>query len=178
MDPRAVEALLRERVILVDGVIDDDSANVIIAKMLFLDSEEPSSPMHLHLRSPGGHVSSALAIRDTMDALHCGVLTLAIGFVSGVACWLLARGARGHRAATSSARIMLTSVRGPDSTEHQLQGTEKTLVDMLASDTGQPAATILKDMRDQRTFSADAARAYGLIDQILDPAARLRHERD
>ncbi len=159
--------LLRDRIVVLDGVISDDTANMVIAQLLFLEAEQPGSPIHIYLRSPGGHVSSTLAIRDTMDALSCPVHVRTTGSVGGVALLILAHGARGHRTAIPHTTLTLSAIRSSDSSSSaaELERTESTVVDLLVADTGQRRETVLADMRADRAFTVDEAVAYGLVDR-------------
>ncbi len=159
--------LLRDRIVVLDGVISDDTANMVIAQLLFLEAEQPGSPIHIYLRSPGGHVSSTLAIRDTMDALSCPVHIRTTGSVGGVALLILAHGARGHRTAIPHTTLTLSAIRSSDlsSSAAELERTESTVVDLLVADTGQRRETVLADMRADRAFTVDEAVAYGLVDR-------------
>ena len=159
--------LLRDRIVVLDGVISDDTANMVIAQLLFLEAEQPGSPIHIYLRSPGGHVSSTLAIRDTMDALSCPVHVRTTGSVGGVALLILAHGARGHRTAIPHTTLTLSAIRSSalSSSAAELERTESTVVDLLAADTGQRRETVLADMRADRAFTVDEAVAYGLVDR-------------
>jgi|GEM_PF-4119146 len=181
--------LLRDRIVVLDGVISDDTANMVIAQLLFLEAEQPGSPIHIYLRSPGGHVSSTLAIRDTMDALSCPVHVRTTGSVGGVALLILAHGARGHRTAIPHTTLTLSAIRSSDLSSSavtagnhaaadaavvkmrkpflaaELERTESTVVDLLAADTGQRRETVLADMRADRAFTVDEAVAYGLVDR-------------
>jgi ATP-dependent Clp protease protease subunit len=171
MRDRLHEVLLSERVILLDAPITDEVANIAIAKLLFLDSENPTTRAHLLLNTPGGHVSAALAIRDTIDDVSCPVHVHALKQVAGVAVLLLAHGVRGARVASPSTVVQLTAISSPDGTASpsELERIEKIVAEMLASDTGQAFDTILKDMREMRSFAANDAREYGFVDRIADP---------
>lgn len=161
--------LLAHRIIVVRGAIDDRLATESIAKLLFLE-HEARTPLWLHLDSLGGGISNALAIRDSMDALDVPVYTHVRGRADGVAVVILAHGARGHRTASPNARISLTPItseRSPIDAD-ELARTEVILTEMLAADTGQTTQTIATDLRAARRFDASDARAYGLIDRIVD----------
>ena len=176
---KAPAELLRDRIVVLDGVISDDTANIVIAQLLFLEAEQPGSPLHIYLRSPGGHVSPTLAIRDTMDALSCPVHVLTTGDVAGVALLILAHGARGHRTAIPFTALALSAIRStdPSLSTAELERTESIVGDMLAADTGQRRETVLADMRADRAFTVDEAVAYGLVDGRADRRDNRRDDR-
>lgn len=171
MRDRLHEVLLLERVVLLDAPITDDLANIAIAKLLFLDSENPTTPAHLLLDTPGGQVSAALAIRDTIDEVSCPVHVHALRQVAGVAVLLLAHGVRGARVASPNTVVQLTAISSSDgaASSSELERTEAIVAEMLASDTGQAFEKILKDMRGLRSFVVDEAREYGFVDRIAEP---------
>jgi len=161
------EDWLARRVVLIASPITARVAEETIAKLLFLESEAADVPLHLVLDSPGGLVAEAVAIRDAMDHVRCPIHVHVLKLAGGVAAILLAHGRRGERAAIADAKVMLAPLGHGSSAE--LAKTESLLADLLASDTGQSAATILEDMRASRVMSAEEALAYGLIDRIADP---------
>lgn len=160
--------LLPGRLVILRGPIDDRAANEVIAMFLFLQ-DQGVAPIRLHLDSPGGSVASALAIRDVIDDLGIPVHTHALGEAHGVAALLLAHGARGHRTAHPQALVAFTPIAVADgnrAVQSELDRTTAILTAMLASDTGQTAPRIDIDLRAARRFTAEEARAYGLIDQV------------
>lgn len=161
--------LLKERIIFLGTAIGDEVATVVIAQLLYLESEDRHAPIALYINSPGGLVTAALAIRDTMGNVAPPVHTVAMGQASGVALLLLAHGARGHRSALSVARMALAPLEAPrpDTDAAALARTRANIAAMFAADTGQPEATIARDSERSRTFTPDEAKAYGLIDAIL-----------
>jgi ATP-dependent Clp protease protease subunit len=156
------DPLLAQRAIALRDPITDDVAEVVIAKLLFLAHENPTSPIRLLVGSPGGHVSAALAIRDTMDHVACPVHVHVSGPVGGVAVVLVAHG--DERFATQHTTFQLTPIVGGASPD--IAKTEAILVDMLVDDTGQARDTILDDMRAGRSLTAEDAMRYGIIDRV------------
>jgi ATP-dependent Clp protease protease subunit len=167
-------ALLAERTILLDAALTDHVATAVIAKLLFLNDDNPTAPALLLLDSPGGQVAAALAIRDTIDHVSCPVHMHVLDEAAGVAAMLLAHGVRGERAASPNSLVTLARIssheRAPSSSD--LQRTEAVVAELLAADTGQAVETVVEDMRAERSFKADDARAYGFIDRIAEPRAR------
>ena len=169
--------LLKDRIIFLGGEIDDDSANLVVAQMLFLEMEDPESDIMLYINSPGGSVTAGMAIYDTMRYLKCEVSTLCIGMAASMGAFLLAAGAKGKRKALPHAEIMihqpLGGARG-QATDIQIQAEQilkikKTLNELLAQNTGKPLKTIEKDVERDHYMSAKEALAYGLIDEIIAP---------
>lgn len=165
------DALLAERTILLAGLIDDELATKVIAKLLILDDEDPSAPAVLLLDSRGGHVSAALAVRDTVDDVACPVRVHALDEASGMAAVLLAHGRRGERTASPTSLVKLTPISPQESAE--VERVETLLAGFLAEDTGQTQQTILRDMRAGRCFTPEDAREYGLVDRIHVHPTRL-----
>jgi ATP-dependent Clp protease, protease subunit len=167
--------LLRDRIVFLGDELDDPLANVIIAQLLFLDSEDPEKDVRLYINSPGGLVTAGLALYDTMQLLHCDVATYCMGQAASMGSFLLAAGTRGKRYALPHARIMihepLAGFRGP-STDIEIQAREilrarDTIHELYARHTGQSADTIRRDTERDNFMSAEQAKAYGLIDEIL-----------
>jgi ATP-dependent Clp protease protease subunit len=167
--------LLKDRVILLGAPIDADVANVIIAQLLFLDSEDPGKDVMLYINSPGGDVSAGLAIYDTMQALHSPVATYCIGQAASMGSFLLAAGAKGKRHALPHARIMihqpLAGFQG-QATDIDIHAREillarDTLNELYAKHTGQTVETIQRDTERDRFMSPAQALEYGLIDHVF-----------
>lgn len=167
--------LLKDRIIFLGGEVNDDSANVIVAQMLFLEMENPESDIMFYINSPGGSVSSGLAIYDTMQYLKCDVSTLCIGMAASMGAFLLAAGTKGKRKALPNAEIMIHQpsggARGQASdiaiqAEHIMR-TKKRLNQLLSENTGQPLPTIERDVERDYFLTADEAKAYGLVDEII-----------
>ena len=170
--------LLKERIIFLGEPIEDHIANLVIAQLLFLDSEDPTKDISLYINSPGGVVTSGLAIYDTMQYLKAPVSTICIGMAASMASVLLAAGAKGKRFALPNSRIMIhqgsAGFRGntPD-VEIQMREvmhlTER-LTKILAAHTGQPPEKVKSDSDRDFYMGADEARAYGIIDEVFTGA--------
>jgi len=166
--------LLKDRIIFVTDMIEDHMANLIIAQLLFLESEDPERDIYLYVNSPGGVVTSGLAIYDTMQYLKAPVNTVCIGQAASMASVLLAAGARGKRYALPNARIMIHQGSGGfrgNTPDVIIQVKElETLVDriseILARHTGQTVEKIKRDSERDRFMSAQEGKAYGLIDEV------------
>ena len=169
--------LLKDRIVFLGGEVDDTSANLVVAQMLFLEMEDPDQDIMLYINSPGGSVSAGLAIYDTMRYLKCEVSTLCIGMAASMGAFLLSAGAKGKRKALPNAEIMIHQpmggVRG-QATDIQIHAEQilrikKTLNRQLAEHTGQPLKVIEKDVERDHFLTAEEAKAYGLIDEIIAP---------
>ena len=167
--------LLKDRIVFLGTEIDAGVANVVIAQLLFLDSEDPKRDIMLYVNSPGGDVSAGLAIYDTMQHVHCDVATVCMGLAASMGSFLLAAGARGKRYALPHARVMihqpLAGFRGP-ATDIEIHAREilharDTLNELYAQHTGQPVERIQHDTERDNFMSAAAAKDYGLIDEVL-----------
>ena len=167
--------LLKERIIFLGGPIDDDTANIVIAQLLFLQSEDPKKEIMMYINSPGGSVTAALAILDTMNFIKSDVSTVCVGLAASAGALLLSAGAKGKRFALTNSEIMIhqpsggTEGRASDieiSAKHILQ-TRENLNKILAKNTGQPLVKIEKDVDRDFFMNADEAKKYGIIDKIL-----------
>src|SRR5512136_2135711 len=166
--------LLKDSIIFLGTPIDDNMANVVTAQLLFLESEDPEKDISLYINSPGGSVSSGLAIYDTMQYIRPDVATICIGMAASMGAVLLAGGTRGKRAALPNSRIMIHQpwggVQGTASDisiqAEEILRTKKRLNELLASHCGKPVEAVEKDTDRDRYMSADEAKAYGLIDSI------------
>lgn len=173
--------LLKERIVFVGGPIDDAVANVVVAQLLFLESEDPDKDIHLYINSPGGVVTAGLAIYDTMQYIKPDVSTICIGQAASMGSLLLTAGAKGKRYALPLARIMIHQPLGGaqgQSTDIQIQAKEIQRLrdvgnDILSRHTGQPVDKIMEDTERDYFMSAEEAKAYGLIDEVVarHPAA-------
>ncbi len=169
--------LLKDRIVFLGGEINDDVANVIVAQMLFLEMEDPDADIQLYINSPGGVITSGMAIYDTMRYLKCEVSTLCIGMAASMGAFLLAAGAKGKRKALPHAEIMIHQPSGGargQATDIEIQAEQilrvkKTMNELLAEHTGQPLRTIEKDVERDHYMTADQALKYGLIDEIIAP---------
>src|SRR5712671_5990124 len=173
--------LLKERIIFLGDVIEDHLANLIIAQLLFLESEDPEKDISLYINSPGGIVTAGLAIYDTMQYLKAPVSTICVGQAASMAAVLVSAGAKGKRYALPNSRIMIHQGSGGfrgNTPDVLIQVKElETLVDkltrILAHHTGQPADKVRRDVDRDRFMSAEEARDYGLIDEIFTGKASL-----
>jgi len=168
--------LLKDRIIFMQGVVDDDSANLVVAQMLFLQFDDPKNDIHLYINSPGGSVTAGMAIYDTMHYITCDVATYCIGMAASMAATLLAAGAKGKRHVLPHAEVMIHQVlggaRGPATDmlirTKNLIRTKRTMNDLLAKHTGQPLERIEKDTDRDNFMNAKEAVEYGLVDQVLE----------
>ena len=169
--------LLKERVIFLVGPIDDYVANVVVAQLLFLESENPDKDINLYINSPGGSVSAGLAIYDTMQFLKPDVSTMCIGQAASMGSLLLTAGQKGKRYALPHSRIMIHQpwsggIQGQatdiDIHAREIINTRAKLDEILAKHTGQPIEQIAKDTDRDRFMSSEGARNYGLIDAVLE----------
>ncbi len=171
--------LLKERVIFVVGPIEDHMANLIVAQLLFLESENPDKDIHLYINSPGGSVSAGLAIYDTMQFIKPKVSTMCIGMAASMGAVLLAGGAEGKRYALPHSRVMIHQPLGGyqgQATDIEIHAKEiikirEKLNQILANHSGQNMETISADTERDNFMSAEEAAQYGLIDQVLDRRA-------
>jgi ATP-dependent Clp protease, protease subunit len=168
--------LLKDRIVFLGAPIDDDVANVVIAQLLFLESEDPDKDVMMYVNSPGGDVTAGLAIYDTMQALRCPVATFCVGQAASMASLLLAAGTKGKRNALPNARVMIHQPlagmpRAPASDvaihAREILKARETLNAIYARHTGQSADKIQRDTERDNFMSADEARDYGLIDAVL-----------
>jgi ATP-dependent Clp protease protease subunit len=173
--------LLKDRIIFLGGPIDDTVANLIIAQLLFLESEDPEKDIHLYINSPGGVVTAALAIYDTMQYIKPDVSTICMGSAASAAAFLLCAGAKNKRYALPFARIMIHQPLGGtqgQSTDIQIHAKEilrlrELLNGILASHTGQSKEKIERDTERDFFMSSDEAKEYGLIDSVVVRGQRL-----
>ncbi len=171
--------LLKERIVFLNGPVDDHVANLIIAQLLFLESEGPDKDIYLYINSPGGVVTSGLAIYDTMQYIRCDVSTLCVGQAASMGAHLLAAGAAGKRYALPNARIMIHQPLGGfqgQATDIEIHAREilklkDHLNEMLAEHTGQPLDKLADDVERDYFLTADEAKDYGLVDDVLTSRA-------
>ncbi|MBP1654326.1 MAG: ATP-dependent Clp protease proteolytic subunit ClpP [Bacteroidetes bacterium] len=167
--------LLKERIVFIGTPIDDTIASLVIAQLLFLESEDPDKDINLYINSPGGSVSSGLAIYDTMQYIRPDVQTICIGLAASMGAVLLAGGTRGKRAALPNSRIMIHQpwggVQGTASDisiqAEEILRTKRRLNEILAHHTGRPLEDIEKDTDRDRYMSAEESKTYGLIDSVF-----------
>lgn len=168
--------LLKERVIFLVGPIDDYVANVVVAQLLYLESENPDKDINLYINSPGGVVTAGLAIYDTMRFLKPDVSTMVIGQAASMGSFLLAAGAKGKRYALPNSRVMIHQPSGGaqgQATDIEIQAKEilylrRRLNEELAQNTGQPIDRVERDVERDLFFNAQDAKTYGLIDSVLE----------
>jgi ATP-dependent Clp protease protease subunit len=168
--------LLRERVIFLVGPVNDQTANLVVAQLLFLESENPDKDISLYINSPGGSVSAGLSVFDTMQFIKPDVSTLCMGLAASMGAFLLAAGAKGKRFALPNSRIMIHQPSGGaqgQATDIEIQAREilklrESLNKILSERTGQPLEKIRNDSERDFFMSGSEAKEYGLIDQVLD----------
>ncbi len=171
--------LLRERVIFLVGPVNDQTANLVVAQLLFLESENPDKDISLYINSPGGSVSAVLSVFDTMQFIKPDVSTLCMGMAASMGAFLLAAGAKGKRFALPNSRIMIHQPSGGaqgQATDIEIQAREilklrESLNKLLAERTGQPLEKIKLDSERDYFMSSPEAMDYGLIDKVLDKRA-------
>ena len=169
--------LLKERIIFIGGPIDDYMANIIIAQLLFLESEDPKKDITLYVNSPGGGIQAGLAIVDTMNHIKPDVSTVCMGMSASMGAVILSQGAKGKRFALPNAEVMihqpLTGVEGQASdieiTAKHIISLKNKLYDMFAKVTGKTKAQIEKDSDRDYWMSADEAKKYGIVDSVIKP---------
>ena len=167
--------LLKDRIIFLGEEVTDVSANIIVAELLFLESEDPNKDIHLYINSPGGSVSAGWAIYDTMRYIKCDVSTTCIGMAASMGAFLLAGGTKGKRYALPNSRIMIHQPSGGTQGQasdikiqaEQIIETRHRLNQYLAENTGQPIEVIERDTERDHWLSAEEAREYGLVDQVV-----------
>jgi len=167
--------LLKDRIVFIGSPIDDDIANLVIAQLLFLEAEDPDKDINVYINSPGGIVTSGMAIYDTMQFIKPPVATVCIGQAASMAAVLLAGGAQGKRTALPNARILIHQPMGGtrgQATDIKIQAEEilrmrEHLNGILAKHTGQPMERIAADTERDYYMSADQAKAYGIIDHVV-----------
>ena len=167
--------LLKDRVIFLSGEVEDNMANLIVAQLLFLESEDPDKDIYLYINSPGGSVTAGMAIYDTMQYIKPDVRTICIGQACSMGAFLLAGGAAGKRGVLPHARVMIHQPLGGfrgQASDIQIHAQEilkikSTLNERLAFHTGQPIETIEKDTDRDNFMSAEEAQNYGLVDEVF-----------
>ncbi|MBM5570209.1 ATP-dependent Clp endopeptidase proteolytic subunit ClpP [Deefgea chitinilytica] len=174
--------LLKERVIFLVGPVNDQMANLVVAQLLFLESENPDKDISLYINSPGGSVTAGMAIYDTMQFIKPDVSTLCIGMAASMGAFLLSGGAKGKRFSLPNSRIMIHQpliggLQGQASDieihARELIKTKRTLNELLAKHTGQDIETVERDTDRDNFMNAEEAKAYGLVDEVLASRAAL-----
>jgi ATP-dependent Clp protease protease subunit len=167
--------LLKDRIVLIGGPIDDYVSNLVVAQMLFLEAEDPEKDIHIYVNSPGGVITAGMAIYDTMQHVKCPVSTICVGQAASMGSFLLSAGTKGKRFATPNARIMIHQPIGGvqgQATDIDIQAREilrmKDVLNRLLSEhTGQPLDRIARDTERDFFMSADEAKEYGIIDEVF-----------
>lgn len=168
--------LLKERIIFLDSQVTDESASIIVAQLLYLESEDLTKDISLYINSPGGSVTAGMAIYDTMQYIKCDVSTICIGMAASMGAFLLSGGTKGKRFALPNAEIMIHQPSGGaqgQATDIKIVAdriieTRKKLNEILAANTGQPLSVIEVDTERDHYMSAEEAKQYGLIDAVLE----------
>lgn len=168
--------LLKDRIIFLGEEVTDVSANLIVAQLLFLESEDPGKDIHLYINSPGGSVTAGMAIYDTMQYIKCDVSTICMGLAASMGAFLLAGGAKGKRMALPNAEVMIHQPSGGaqgQATEieivaEQILKTKRRLNSILAQNTGQSLETIARDTERDNYMTAQEALKYGIIDSVIE----------
>jgi ATP-dependent Clp protease protease subunit len=168
--------LLKDRIIFLGSAITDDIANLVVAQLLFLQAEDPKAPVHLYINSPGGSISAGLAVYDTMQFISCDVATYCVGQAASMAAVLLAAGAKGKRNGLPNSRILIHQpMAGMEGSAEDIlihakefSKIKERLNRILLKHTGHPLEKIEKDTDRDRFMSAEEARDYGLIDQVIE----------
>lgn len=167
--------LLKERIIFLADEVNDQTASLVVAQLLFLESEDPNKDIQLYINSPGGSVTAGMAIYDTMNYIKCDVSTICIGMAASMGAFLLAGGAKGKRFALPNAEIMIHQPSGGAQGQasdikivaDKIIDTRRKLNEHLAANTGQPLSVIEVDTERDHYMSAEEAKAYGLIDDVI-----------
>ena len=167
--------LLKDRIIFLGEEVNDVTASLVVAQLLFLESEDPGKDIHLYINSPGGSVTAGWAVYDTMQYIKCDVSTICLGMAASMGAFLLAGGAKGKRFALPHSTIMIHQPSGGaqgQATEIQIVAdhiaqTKRTLNELLAANTGQPIEVVERDTDRDNYMTAEEAKAYGLIDGVV-----------
>ena len=168
--------LLKDRIIFLGEEVNDVSAGLIVSQLLFLEAEDPGKDIQLYINSPGGSVTAGMAIYDTMQYIKCDVSTICLGMAASMGAFLLAGGAKGKRFALPHSTIMIHQPSGGaqgQATEIQIVAdhiaqTKRTLNELLAANTGQPIEVVERDTDRDNYMTAEEAKAYGLIDGVVE----------
>lgn len=177
--------LLKDRIIMLSGEVNDDSANLIIAQLLFLESEDPDKDIYLYINSPGGSVSAGFAIYDTMNYIKADVSTICMGLAASMGAFLLSSGAKGKRIALPNSEIMIHQPLGGfqgQATDVQIHAermlaTKKKLNKILSENTGKPLKQLEADVERDHFLDADEAVAYGLVDKVITKSEMVKDKK-
>ncbi|MEI2583916.1 ATP-dependent Clp endopeptidase proteolytic subunit ClpP [Scytonema sp. PRP1] len=167
--------LLAERIVFLKSEVTDETANLIVAQLLFLDADDPERDITLYINSPGGSVTAGMAVYDAMNQIRCDVCTACVGFAASMGAFLLSSGTQGKRYALPNARIMIHQPSGGaqgvasdiEVAAREILRTKETINKILAANTGQPLEKIERDSDRDFFMSAEEAKAYGLIDGVI-----------
>ena len=167
--------LLKERIIMLSGEVNDDTSNLIVAQLLFLESEDPDKDIYLYINSPGGSITAGMAIYDTMQYIKPDVSTICIGMAASMGAFLLSCGAKGKRCALPNSEIMIHQPLGGfqgQATDFEIHAKrilkiKDSLNKILSENTGKPLETIKADVERDNFMSANEAQAYGLVDRVI-----------
>ena len=178
--------LLKERIIFLGDEVNDQTASLVVAQLLFLESEDPNKDIQLYINSPGGSVTAGMAIYDTMNYVKCDVSTICIGLAASMGAFLLSSGAKGKRFALPNAEVMIHQPSGGakgQATEIQIVAenilkTKKKLNEILAANTGQTVEKVTEDTERDNFMSAEEAKEYGLIDEIVASRSETTEEKE
>ncbi|MCQ2401021.1 MAG: ATP-dependent Clp endopeptidase proteolytic subunit ClpP [Lachnospiraceae bacterium] len=168
--------LLKDRIIFLGEEVNETSASLIVAQLLFLESEDPSKDVHLYINSPGGVITAGMAIYDTMQYIKCDVSTICVGMAASMGAFLLAGGTKGKRFALPNSEIMIHQPSGGaqgQATEIQITAewilrTKKKMNELLAANTGQSYEKVAADTERDKWMTAEEAKAYGIVDTIIN----------
>ena len=167
--------LLNDRIVFLSGEVDNNSASLIVAQMLYLEAQDPDKDIQFYINSPGGSVTDGMAIYDTMQYIKCDVSTICIGMAASMGAFLLSSGTKGKRIALPNAEIMIHQPLGGthgQTTDMQIHvermlRIKKQLNEILAANTGKPLETICADTERDNFMSAEEAKEYGLVDKVI-----------
>ncbi|MBY6915353.1 ATP-dependent Clp endopeptidase proteolytic subunit ClpP [Clostridium botulinum] len=167
--------LLKERIIMLSGEVNDDSSNLIVSQLLFLESEDPDKDISIYINSPGGSITAGMAIYDTMQYIKPNVSTICVGMAASMGAFLLSSGAKGKRYALPNAEIMIHQPLGGfqgQATDIQIHANrilkiKESLNKILSENTNQPLEVIEADVERDNFMTADEAKAYGLVDKVI-----------
>ena len=168
--------LLEDRIIFLGEEVNEVTASLVVAQLLFLESEDPTKDINLYINSPGGVITAGLAIYDTMNYIKCDVSTVCIGMAASMGAFLLAGGTKGKRYALPNAEVMIHQPSGGAQGQAtdigivaaQIMKTKKKMNELLAANTGQPIEVIERDTERDNYMTAEEAKAYGLIDAVIE----------
>lgn len=172
--------LLEDRIIFLTGEINDAVANTVVAQLIYLEAKNPNKDICLYINSPGGSVSAGFAIYDTMQYIKCDVSTICVGMAASMGAFLLAGGTKGKRFCLPNGEVMvhqpLGGAQGQASdiiiSANHIKRTKQKLIDIMAANTGQPAKKLEKDLDRDNYMTASDAKAYGLVDEVIEPRNR------